>query len=594
MKKKSLVKQFTIMFILLMLLTVFVGSVMTFLSQTKAYHRECVQNLQQLTAHLAGLIEKEEEEFTILKEYFEEHPDKVQVPLNFREDLPGKKQEFITYITEHYPDEVFDKTLAFEDLDDVGKQLYINYRFEYWFNIFFDAADEFDLSYVYYIYPVEGKDHTMCYMFDPTLETTRTEDGKEILFLGDKVFEDPKKHKYMWEAWDTGKAPIGFDVLDNEFGHVYTYCQPVLIKGEKAGLMCAEISVDRVRTEILATVLRQALVSIIVLAGCVILLFLFFKKRVLVRIISLEQGINTYSETKDPSVADRILENKGTDDELGELAEKSADMIRELEDYMINLQAMTAERERIGAELNVATQIQTDMLPTIFPPFPDIKEIDLYATMTPAKEVGGDFYDFFMVDDTHLAAVIADVSGKSVPAALFMVITKTLIKNRVQMGETPGEALAHVNEQLLETNDSGFFVTVWLTVIDLKTGLALQANAGHEYPALRRKDGLYEIIHSKHSPAVATIEGIRFRQSEFTVEPGDQIFVYTDGVTEATDANNNLFGEQRLADALNRHPEYPPDKLLPVVKEAIDEFVGDAPQFDDITMLSIRFNGYMK
>lgn len=252
---------------------------------------------------------------------------------------------------------------------------------------------------------------------------------------------------------------------------------------------------------------------------------------------------------------------------------------------------VTAEKERIGAELNVAAQIQADMLPGIFPPFPNRKEFDIYAAMTPAKEVGGDFYDFFLVDEDHLALVMADVSGKGVPAALFMVIAKTLIKNRVQMGDTPAQALANVNEQLCEGNEAELFVTVWLAVIELSTGKGTAANAGHEHPALGRAGGGFDLVVYRHSPAVAVMEGIPFREHQFVLEPGDSLYVYTDGVPEAANGQEEFFGTERMLKALNRHPQASPKELLYMVKEEIDVFVGDAPQFDDITMLGLHYFG---
>ena len=259
--------------------------------------------------------------------------------------------------------------------------------------------------------------------------------------------------------------------------------------------------------------------------------------------------------------------------------------------YISNLTRVTAERERIGTELNVATQIQADMLPRIFPAFPEREEFDIFASMTPAKEVGGDFYDFFLIDDDHLAMVIADVSGKGVPAALFMVIAKTLIKNRALMGGTPAEILAYVNGQLCEGNEAGLFVTVWLAILELSTGRGMAANAGHEHPAIRRGKGSFELVKYRHSPAVATMEGMHFREHEFQLHPGDALYVYTDGVTEATNANNVLFGEDRVVEALNRNPSAPPREILQTVKDAIDDFVGDAVQFDDITMLGMDYFG---
>ena len=278
-------------------------------------------------------------------------------------------------------------------------------------------------------------------------------------------------------------------------------------------------------------------------------------------------------------------------DEIGDLALNFNTMAADLKKYMEDLTHVTAEKERIGAELNVATQIQADMLPRIFPPFPDRKEFDIFASMTPAKEVGGDFYDFFLVDEDHLALVMADVSGKGVPAALFMVIAKTLIKNRCLMGGTPGEVLSYVNTQLCEGNEAELFVTVWLAILEISTGKGLAANAGHEHPALKRAGEKFELVKYRHSPAVATMEGMRFREHSFELHPGDSLFVYTDGVTEATNAHNELFGEGRTIDALNGSKQGSAQELLGNVRDEISRFVGEAPQFDDITMLGFTYFG---
>nr|MCR5235206.1 serine/threonine-protein phosphatase [Lachnospiraceae bacterium] len=225
------------------------------------------------------------------------------------------------------------------------------------------------------------------------------------------------------------------------------------------------------------------------------------------------------------------------------------------------------------------------------PAFPNRKEFDLYATMNPAKEVGGDFYDFFMVDDDHIALVMADVSGKGVPAALFMVIAKTLIKTRTQQGGLPGDILSEVNDTLCEGNDAELFVTVWLAIIEISTGKGWAANAGHEHPAIRRKGGDFELSIYKHSPAVATMEGIPFKQHEFELNPGDTLYVYTDGVAEATNVNNELYGNDRMINALNANKDIDLKEALANIRKDIDEFVGEAPQFDDITMLMFNYYG---
>ncbi|MBO4509831.1 MAG: SpoIIE family protein phosphatase [Lachnospiraceae bacterium] len=280
-----------------------------------------------------------------------------------------------------------------------------------------------------------------------------------------------------------------------------------------------------------------------------------------------------------------------TGDEIEVLAESFSALSLKTKEYIKEITRVTAEKERIGAELNVATQIQADMLPRIFPPFPDRKEFDLFASMNPAKEVGGDFYDYFLVDDDHIALIMADVSGKGVPAALFMVITKTLIKNRAQMGGSVSEILSEVNNQLCEGNEAEMFVTVWMAIIEISTGKGVAANAGHEHPSIRHKGGAFELAEYRHSPALAVMEGIPFRQHEFELKPGDTLFVYTDGVAEATDSKNELFGAERMLKSLNREPDAEPKKILENVMASIEDFVEDAPQFDDITMLCFKYYG---
>ena len=253
--------------------------------------------------------------------------------------------------------------------------------------------------------------------------------------------------------------------------------------------------------------------------------------------------------------------------------------------------AETEKTQRIATELNLASSIQANVLPNIFPVFPERKEFALHASMTAAKEVGGDFYDFFFVDDDHIAIVMADVSGKGVPAALFMMVARTLIKNRSLIGGTPSAILNDVNNQLCEGNVAELFVTVWLGIIEISTGKGLAVNAGHEHPALRRKNGEFALIEYRHSPAVAAMEDMRFKEHEFKLEPGDTLFLYTDGVAEANNSANEFFGTDRMLDALNKEPDAMPEKILNNVLDGIHDFVKGAEQFDDITMLAIKYFG---
>jgi len=377
------------------------------------------------------------------------------------------------------------------------------------------------------------------------------------------------------------------------YGWLCSAYDPIVnAKGENVALVGVDIDMTDVMAE-----RRQFLYSMIGFAVILLLLsvgacILQMHKLAIKPLKMLSDATKGFANHEDGfTKADIISLPIKANNEIGDLYHVIRNMQRKIVEYLENLTRVTAEKERIGAELNIATQIQADMLPRIFPPFPSRHDFDIYATMTPAKEVGGDFYDFFLIDDDHMGLVMADVSGKGVPAALFMVIAKTLIKNRAMMGGGPAEILQYVNEQLCEGNEAELFVTVWLAIVEFSTGKGLAANAGHEHPAIRHPDGKYELVVYRHSPAVATMEGIRFREHSFELKPGDSLFVYTDGVTEATDANNELFGTDRMLEALNCDPNAAPATLLANVKAGIDSFVGQAPQFDDITMLCFHYTG---
>ena len=280
-----------------------------------------------------------------------------------------------------------------------------------------------------------------------------------------------------------------------------------------------------------------------------------------------------------------------TGDEIQVLAESFAALSAKTLQYVDQIQRVTAEKERIGTELSMAKAIQASQLPKLFPAFPTRPEFDIFASMTPAKEVGGDFYDFFLIDQDHIGLVMADVSGKGVPAALFMMIARVLIKSHLQNGQSPGKALTYVNNRLCEGNELGLFVTAWAAVIEISTGKGVAANAGHEHPTLRRAGGQYELVTYRHSLALAAMEGQNIREHTFEMHPGDSLFVYTDGVAEATNGENVLFGAERMLNALNANPDAAPNEVLSNMMDAINRFVAGAEQFDDITMLCFQYKG---
>ena len=270
---------------------------------------------------------------------------------------------------------------------------------------------------------------------------------------------------------------------------------------------------------------------------------------------------------------------------------RQMDTIRRMEREQMALENERKEQERIARELSMARDIQSSALPQTFPAFPDRTEFDLFASMTPAREVGGDFYDFFLIDSDHLALVIADVSDKGVPAALFMMASKTLIRNELMAGCDPATALERVNLQLCERNPSKMFVTVWLAVLELSTGKGLACNAGHENPCIRRAGGAFELLKYRHDVFVGGLKRAKYRNRAFELHPGDCVFVYTDGVPEATNAVKAMFRAELLIDTLNRDANASPEELIHRVHEEVKLFTGHAPQFDDMTMLCCEYRG---
>lgn len=279
-----------------------------------------------------------------------------------------------------------------------------------------------------------------------------------------------------------------------------------------------------------------------------------------------------------------------TGDEIENLAKTMAVMETDLYEYGQNLLKTTQEKERISTELELTRRIQANMLPNIFPPFPERPEFDIFATMTPAKEVGGDFYDFFLIDSDHLGMVMADVSGKGIPAALFMMMSKILINNFAMQGGSPSKVLEQINDVICQNNSEEMFVTVWLGVLEISTGKITAANAGHEYPVIRKANGQFELLKDKHGFVVGGMDGMKYKEYVILLEKGGGLFLYTDGVPEATNSKNELFGIERMLDALNNTESKKPEVILENVKNAVDHFVGDAEQFDDLTMLGLALH----
>ena len=447
------------------------------------------------------------------------------------------------------------------------------------------------------------------------LQHTADAEDCSVIYVA-KVHTDTKEREYIYNVVSkaSGFSPyeIGFrDTVNDEFLKVYDS----ILKGEtqlhnfmysRKGYTTSVYPVEDADSGVVAIVgvvknmdlltsAKNSYICQIILIEVLIAILsgvvwvVYMRRRIVVPVQQLsEAALNMVEHLEDGNSPELVVKHE---DELRELADSFATMYREVGAYIAKLETVTAEKERIGAELDVAAKIQSSMLPCIFPAFPDRNEFDIYATMDPAKEVGGDFYDFFMVDADHLAFVVADVSGKGVPAALFMVIGKTLIKDHTGLHDDLGEVFTEVNNILCASNSEEMFITAFEGVLNLKTGELRYVNAGHEIPFLCRKGGVFEPYKVRAGFVLAGMQGIRYRAGSIQLEPGDKVFQYSDGIPEAINSEKAPYGMKRLESVLAKNSEKAPSELLPLVKADVDAFVGDADQFDDITMLCIEFKG---
>lgn len=393
----------------------------------------------------------------------------------------------------------------------------------------------------------------------------------------------------LQEMFVTGQPVDNYFISSSDFGYNISALYPLTVDGKVKGLICVEVPMKALQSVLHEYIVYSvgATVCCIGLVLAVYMVYLYRRMVSPINLIAHEAGSFLENNTE---ISER-LGTVSTGDEIQTLSETVLQMEIGIKEYIANLTRVTAEKERIGAELNVAKQIQADMLPSIFPAFPERKEFDIFASMEPAKEVGGDFYDFFLVDDDHLAFLIADVSGKGVPAALFMVITKTLLNNHAMVGESLSEIFERVNNQLCENNKEGMFVTAWMGLLEISTGKLTYVNAGHNPPLVKGADAVFRYLQCRPGFVLAGMEDMMYQEGEVQLEKGSSIYLYTDGVTESINEKEELYGEDRLDIVLNRHKEDGPDKILEAVKESMDEFVGEAEQFDDITMLCLTYRG---
>ena len=445
-----------------------------------------------------------------------------------------------------------------------------------------------DLAYIYVsVISPDYKNRT--YVFD-TVNQLSLAAGSTVIPFGKVSSLENKDEEYINNlkiVIEEGKNYTSFTYKD-EGGHVTTAIPLFGTDGKVTAIMSIVKPMNEVKDH-KRNFLRSIIISATILTLLFIALYAFLLYMGIIRPI-LFVTYETSHLAEHHGELTGLLKKIRHSNEIGKLAKSVEKMSHDMNQYIEDLTHATAEKERLGAELNVAKQIQSDMLPKVFPPYKNHPEIELYASMTPAKEVGGDFYDFYMLDDDHFAMVVGDVSGKGVPAALFMVITKTLLKDTAEHEHNPAKVFEHVNKILCEGNDSGLFVTCWMGIITLSTGELNFANAGPNAPVIKA-NGEIKYLSTKPNLMLAAMDGIPYTNNTIKMSPGDRLFIYTDGITEATNDYDELYGEDRLLNVIKSVQDAgkTPRDILDIVRNDLNDFVLEAPQFDDITMLAMVY-----
>lgn len=449
-------------------------------------------------------------------------------------------------------------------------------------------GDEMDLNEITLSVPIGQEEEFVVvrYSRDETREDMNAAAGDTPNVSG------PGKVQRSMVRWDgmegEDKAQIVRSLTDRS---LYLFLYHPVKSGNRT---IAYLSVSYELSETLRDVLKS-IISVESFTLCVLLLtavfILLLLNSIAVRpLVWIQKSVREYKENKDSGTVVAYTEKLHSRNEVGLLAKDISDMAVEIDRFTEEVSSLSAEKERISTELSIASKIQLQMLST---DFPERREFALAASVTPAREIGGDFYDFFYIDEDHLALVMGDVSGKGVPAALFMVAAILLIRNTAmaEHDHSPAMILNKVNEQLTKNNKEMMFVTVWLGILTISTGQVIQANAGHEDPALRRKDGEFVYLERKHGLVLGALKGTKYTEDVFALTPGDTLFIYTDGLPDASNGEGKRLGHERALESLNRFRDDPPGALLTHLHAEVDAYVGGAESFDDLTMMALRWYG---
>ena len=586
MKKEKKHFSIIIQVAILFLIGVLITGVLTYVSESYVYDKNVKQQTEIHAAEIASETKKAVTELPAnkwLMKYWYEHADELDIEYDVLYDGKTKTAEKARLFSKKHPElqlEYMD-TLQCSSLPEEDQKLYAEITYSWLITHINQLKQSYNISFLFLCVSDDPFDKQFFLVSGADPGAKRGTKYLEVYPLGHTVTVAGSQQYAMRRALEFSSHLADAGDYVDYYSYMTSFGGHYVFIGLTYDL--SEIR-DAVQVQTQAGA-QMAILNQLILSGVCLLLISLFVLRPVKRV---QKHIRSFTETKDSEATIEGLSKVKTRNEIGQLADDVSEMVNEINDHISEIKTITADKERIQTELELATRIQAAMLPSDFPAFPDRNEFDLYAAMDPAREVGGDFYDFYLIDDDHLALTIADVSGKGVPAALFMMVSKILLKNYAKSITSPAKVLEAVNNQICANNKEEMFVTVWLGIFEISTGKLIAANAGHEYPVIMH-DGTFSIYKDKHGLVIGGMAGVPYKDYEIQLNPGDKLFVYTDGVPEATTADNQMFGLDRLIEALNNDAAVSPEQILKNVREAVNDFVQDAEQFDDLTMLCFEY-----
>ena len=574
---------------ILFLLGVLVTGFLTYFTEQELSGDRVKRQTEQFASQIADEVKRSVQEYPAwewLLPYWYDHADELDILYDeeFTPDsitaakarqLQGRHPEF---------SQIYARRADVEALPEADQKLYAEIVYS-WVTTRIDQIKQaYHIDYLFCVVTEEPYDRQFFLFSGADPGAVRGTEYEEVYPLGHVVTVTEKQQKAMIGALENNSHLAEAGNYMDYYADFHAFDGHSVLLGmtyNLSGLNADMKAQSRINTAV--AILNQVGLSLI----CLTLLYVF----VLYPLKEVLKNIRMYRDNKDGKEIVRNLAKVRPRNEIGQLSEDMSDLATEIDEHLTRIETITAERERVGAELNMATQIQKAMLPGTFPPYPDRTSFDIFASMDPAREVGGDFYDFFLIDDDHLCMVMADVSGKGIPAALFMMASKIVLANNAKMGKSPAQVLTDTNASICANNPQGMFVTVWLGILELSTGRLTAASAGHEYPVLKQPDGGFALLKDRHGLVLGAMSGMKYTEYELRLQPGAKLFLYTDGVPEASNEAQELFGAERMLTALNEAADAAPTEILKHVRKAVDAFVLEAEQFDDLTMLCMAYHG---